>query len=318
MGVRKTTKQFNEEVKNKTNNKYKVIGKYINAHTKIKIKHSECGNVFKMTPNHFLSGNRCPKCSLEKRKEKLRKTTSEFKEEVKNITNGNYKLMSEYHDRKTKVTIKHLKCGRKWEIPPKRFMRGQRCPYCGFEKQSRDKRLSINEVKSRIKKSGNDNFQLVSNYKNKYTKITLKHKKCNRKFKATLNNFTRNPHCRKCGTSCGEDKIRDLLEEYSIQYKEQATFEECHNQEMLPFDFKIELDNKIILIEYNGIQHYEPVKFFGGDVKYKRQLKHDKIKRNFCSKNNIELIVIPHYDKNKIKEILKPKISNWRGQKCAI
>lgn len=315
---RKTTKEFKNEVRLIANGNYKVLGEYKNAHNKIKIKHKKCSNVFKITPNHFLRGNRCPRCAKKKRKDKLRKTTSEFKEEVKDITNGNYRLMSEYYDRKTKVTIKHLECGREWRIPPRRFISGQRCPFCEFEKQSREKRLSIDEVKTRIKEAGNDNFKLISNYKNTHTKITLKHKHCNRKFKVTLNNFIKNPHCRKCGTSCGEDKIRDLFEKHDIQYEEQATFGKCRNQEMLPFDFKIKLDNKIVLIEYNGIQHYKPVKFFGGYDKYKRQLKHDEIKKEFCDKNNIELIVIPYYNKNRIEKILEPKIYDWRGQKCAI
>lgn len=50
-------------------------------------------------------------------------------------------------------------------------------------------------------------------------------------------------------------------------------------------------------IEYNGIQHYEPNDFFGGEESFKKQLIRDKIKKKYCENNNIKLIII-RYDEN--------------------
>ena len=48
------------------------------------------------------------------------------------------------------------------------------------------------------------------------------------------------------------------------------------------------------MIEFNGRQHYESVKWFGGDETYKVQIIKDKIKMDDCYKNRISFIVI-HY-----------------------
>ena len=49
-----------------------------------------------------------------------------------------------------------------------------------------------------------------------------------------------------------------------------------------------------IAIEYNGIQHYIPVEYFGGKLKFERQLQRDNYIRNYCKNNNIKLIEIKY------------------------
>lgn len=43
-------------------------------------------------------------------------------------------------------------------------------------------------------------------------------------------------------------------------------------------------------IEYQGIQHYQPVDFFGGEEGYSRRVELDKKKKRLCAENNITLI----------------------------
>ena len=61
---RKTTKQFRYEVEQLVGDEYSVLGEYVSASTKIKMKHNECGYIYKIAPNNFLIGNRCPLCNL--------------------------------------------------------------------------------------------------------------------------------------------------------------------------------------------------------------------------------------------------------------
>ena len=44
-----------------------------------------------------------------------------------------------------------------------------------------------------------------------------------------------------------------------------------------------------ILIEYQGEQHYKPIKLFGGKKQLEIQRKHDKIKREFANNYKIKL-----------------------------
>ena len=66
----------------------------------------------------------------------------------------------------------------------------------------------------------------------------------------------------------------------------------------LRFDFYLPKYN--ICIEYNGVQHYKKVEIFGGDKAFEEQKKRDKLKREYCKKNNIKLIEIAYNDNIKV------------------
>lgn len=70
--------------------------------------------------------------------------------------------------------------------------------------------------------------------------------------------------------------------------------------------FKVDfwLENKRIIIEYNGIQHYVENEFMGGRKKLLQRQKRDKDLRDYSKRNNIHLIEIPFTDFNNIEKIL--------------
>ena len=78
----------------------------------------------------------------------------------------------------------------------------------------------------------------------------------------------------------------------------------------------LELDNYNedlrIAVEYNGEQHYKYNKFMHGDSKekFQNQQYRDLIKQDLCKKNNVHLIIVPHYIKLKnIKKFLIKEVS---------
>ncbi|TDM04049.1 DUF2726 domain-containing protein [Macrococcus carouselicus] len=75
----------------------------------------------------------------------------------------------------------------------------------------------------------------------------------------------------------------------------------------LKFDFAIFNKNKelILLIEYDGIQHFQEVGFFGGQDELKIRQYRDEIKNNYCLNNQIPLVRIPYYEEDNIESILK-------------
>lgn len=98
--------------------------------------------------------------------------------------------------------------------------------------------------------------------------------------------------------SLGEQAVEKWLLEHNIKFNIEDTFEDLKgiNDGYLRFDFKI-LD-KPILIEFQGLQHYQPVEFFGGEEQFKIQQIHDRLKRNYCKAHNLRLIEIPYNYKN--------------------
>lgn len=103
-------------------------------------------------------------------------------------------------------------------------------------------------------------------------------------------------HTQSCGclSSQGELKISTLLHQNKIIFEIQKTFLNCQYEdgERSPrFDFYI---NNHYLIEYDGIQHFQPVELFGGEEQFKIQQERDVYKNQWCKENNIPLIRVPY------------------------
>ena len=89
-----------------------------------------------------------------------------------------------------------------------------------------------------------------------------------------------------------------FLEQNNIKFKKQYFFNDLP---LFKFDFALESNSgKILLIEFDGRQHFEPVKKFGGDIEFSLQKIRDGRKNDYCKEKNIPLLRI-HY--KQIKEI---------------
>jgi len=60
-------------------------------------------------------------------------------------------------------------------------------------------------------------------------------------------------------------------------------------------------------IEYQGIQHYEPVKHWGGEEALKKNKERDRRKRQICQHVGIKLIYFK-YDEDLSKELIESKL----------
>lgn len=103
-----------------------------------------------------------------------------------------------------------------------------------------------------------------------------------------------------CITSLGEEKIAHLLIMHNIIFEKQKTFKDCVYEGMLRFDFYLPIEN--LVIEYNGIQHYKPVDFFGGEKELLHRQKLDNIKKQYCKDHNISYLEISY--KDNIEQVL--------------
>lgn len=108
------------------------------------------------------------------------------------------------------------------------------------------------------------------------------------------------------GQSSGEKKLENILINKQVKFIKEYEIKELNDlyNLQLRFDFCIILKNKIILIEIQGQQHYEPINYFGGQEKFQKQQKYDNLKRKYCKDNNIQLIEIPYWDWNNMEKYL--------------
>lgn len=111
--------------------------------------------------------------------------------------------------------------------------------------------------------------------------------------------------------------LEQIFRDNKIKYRHQHSFTDLKKIRPLKFDFAI-FDNKDTLkyvIEYQGQQHYEPVKYFGRKDSFVKQQKYDEEKRKYYKENNIQLIEMPYWDFAKINlNYLKEKMGVYYGK----
>ena len=104
--------------------------------------------------------------------------------------------------------------------------------------------------------------------------------------------------------SRGQIKICDILTDAGVDFQEQYSFSDLVGQSGRPlrFDFCIFDDAGDIdfLIQYQGIQHYEPKSKFGGWSGLRKQQYNDMKKRQYCKAHGYTLVIIPYTDQNMI------------------
>lgn len=187
---KKDTNQFKQEVYNLVGDEYTILSEYISAHIKINIKHEKCGYLYMVEPSKFLTGRRCPYCAG-----KVTKTTNEFKKQLFNIYGNEYEVLSDYINTITKVEVKHNICGYIYKVLPSGILNGNKCPNC-----SRNKKKNTEEFKMEISNLVKDEYELLSQYTNAITKVTIKHNKCNNIYHVTPSNFLTGYRCPKCAS----------------------------------------------------------------------------------------------------------------------
>lgn len=104
--------------------------------------------------------------------------------------------------------------------------------------------------------------------------------------------------------SRGEIKIYDILSEADLYFEEEYSFPDLVSSsgKKLRFDFAVFTDDGELdfLIEYQGVQHYEPRSKFGGRQGFERQKYNDAKKRSYCMLHGLTLIEIPYWDEGRI------------------
>jgi very-short-patch-repair endonuclease len=293
-----TTNEFIKKSKEIHDNKYDYsLVVYNSSLKKVKIICPIHG-VFQQTPsNHYKCG--CKKCSLILKSKKLinKDILSLFKEKHGNFYD--YSLVK-YINNHTKIKIICPEHGI-FEQIPKIHLRGSGCPKC-----SKNNKMTTKDFIHKAKKiHGNRYDYSLVDYKNTKTKVKIICPEHGIFEQIPNNHISKKYGCPFCNDSHGEKEIAQFLEKNNINFIRQYKFDDCKNIRQLPFDFHLPHYN--ICIEYDGEQHFRENKIWGSKSFEQTKIR-DKIKNEYCEKNNIHLIRI-RYDEN-ICEKLNEKINN--------
>lgn len=300
--AKKTTEEYKNEVEILTNNEYTINEEYVNNKIKIEHFHFKCNYKFKMAPNSFLSGERCPKCQG-----KMRKDTNIYKELVYELVEDDYTVLSEYTNCEDKVLHRHNKCNHEFNMSPTLFLQGQRCPDCRFNKKKTNEKFT-QEVYELV----NDEYDVLDYYINNFTKIRFRHNICNNIFKMAPDNFiNQNQRCPICRQSKGETYVFNWLKQINnIEIKRQYVDKSLKsvNGGVPRFDFAIIKDYKIYcIIEVDGAGHRRPLIFraskkYDPEQQFVTMQQNDQIKNEYCKNKKIKLIRLNYEHKVPLPE----------------
>ena len=165
------------------------------------------------------------------------------------------------------------------------------CPKCGHDIQAKTTRKSRTEF---IQEAS-----LVHDYYYDYSKVVYKQKGvkveiiCPKhgSFWQTPNNHLRGSGCPKCSASKGELKLIQLLH---TNFPNLEVIHHYKSKWLGRQHLDVYIPKYNIGIEYNGRQHYEPIKCFKGDKGLLYTQINDKLKVDKCHMNGCTLFIIPH------------------------
>ena len=108
--------------------------------------------------------------------------------------------------------------------------------------------------------------------------------------------------CGLCRESKGEIKVSNILNNLGIEHIREYKIQPYRYE----YDFYLPKYNT--LIEYDGIQHFSPVQYFGGEKTFLETVARDIKKTSIAKKNGIKLIRIP-YTTIDIKKLICKKLN---------
>jgi hypothetical protein len=253
---------------------------------------------FEQTPSSHINGRGCRKCGIESTVQKQTKGKDKFIEQAKSIHGNEYNYSKvDYENNSTPVEIICPKHG-PFLQRPSHHLHGSICPICSNENTAQRLLSNTGDFIKKAREVHGDKYDYSKvNYTTAITPVEItcpKHGPFLQRPAAHLSN----QGCPYCSESQGESILRVIFKKNNIIFEPQKKFLDCTNEttgkrcKLLPFDFYI--PSKNTCIEYDGIQHYGPYEFFGGDEGYRNLKIRDKIKNQYCKKNGIKLIRIPY------------------------
>ena len=302
---RKSTEEFIEQSIKIHNNRYDYSKvEYKTKNDKVCIICPEHGEFWQIANNH-LKGHGCPKCGIKITSNAKLKSTEEFIKSAKLLYGEMFDYSKvNYINTKTPVCIichaldeNGKEHGEFWQTPQSHLSGRKGCLKCKSEKISNSKKSNTDDFIKKANKIHLDKYDYSKvNYTSAHSKVTIicpEHGE----FEQTPNHHLNGQGCPICKSSKGELLVKNILTKYKIPFKSEVTYttnEIVRNKKEFRIDFVITLNNHLYFIEYNGIQHYKPIEYFGGKCEFELQQKRDNYVRNF---------VLRHSDKISLLEL---------------
>jgi hypothetical protein len=128
--------------------------------------------------------------------------------------------------------------------------------------------------------------------------------------------------CPKCKSSNGERLLMQAVQQLKVdKFKHEYKFPHdpangspgCMDKKQLPFDMHIRVNMIDMVIEFDGIQHFQAVGMFGGEKALETQQQRDLIKSMYCFNNRIPLLRIHYLDVDRIENLVERFVKTYEN-----
>lgn len=329
-----TAEVFTERMKNLVGEEYTIVGEFKSLQDKILMRHNKCGHEYMVAPGSFLNGRRCPNCQFVVISQKTAKTHEQFVAEVKEAVGDEYTVLGRYKNARTKILVRHNDCEFKCEykVGPNMFLRGSRCPMCSGHLKTTE------SFKQEAYDLVGDEYTVLGEYVGSETKILMRHNTCGSVRGVKPRSFLAGTRCLKHSRSKSEQAIEKILDDNNVLYISEFSFP----GERLFYDFAV-FDGQglnedavniiklygdqphgvqpVLLIEFDGKQHENPVDLFGGEEVFRGVQERDEKKNRLAEKLGIPLLRVKYdqvykksdLDLKKLKEVVLSNLKPFLG-----
>ena len=275
---------------------------------KLKFICLKCNNFFERSVYTHLDNNyKCPYCANKKInfKEFLKRFLKLKLQYYFYLKFNNDWFKKNYKNSNTKLSLKCKKCKNIVKISLNNLLyQNTKCKYCAQENRSiKNQKITfntfikkVNEIHNYPKKIYKYNFDenwWNFNFKGAYRTTRIKIPViCNKHglFYTTYSqHIIQKSGCPKCKASKGEKEIIKILSKLKINYIYQFKIENYNYR----YDFFI--PKLKLLIEFDGIQHFKIVNFFGKE-NYEKTIKNDIQKNLIAKRYGYQLLRIKYND----------------------
>jgi hypothetical protein len=258
------------------------LSDYTTAQKKINFQCLICNYVWETIPRNICNrGRGCPNCSKKAR------INNDIVDQ--RLSNRHIKRIGDYKGIKTRLNFQCLQCNHIWlGYPTNVLHHGYGCPKCAGVAKLNNESIDANLT--------DRNITRIQDYINSKNMIQFQCDDCHFIWKAIPRNIYGNKlaGCPICsGIKINENLIFLTLRKHDIQFDPQ--FKLMHGGKFLKADFYIKQFN--LIIEYNGAQHYRPVRFGGisqhqAEINFINQIKRDDLLKALCVVNGFRLLEI--------------------------
>lgn len=240
----------------------------------------------------------CPYCNGSKKM-----PNRDFKQLLNKKFHGRIVNLEKYKGSNVKILFKCFK-GHQWKENPSAILKGKGCPYCDD-----NRKLNQEQFKKKLKRVHHGYLKAISKYKGCSAHVLFQCKR-GHVFSNVADYVLRGVGCPYCHLVKGEFCVQHYLNQLGFKETKTKYSKRIPNHyyvhayilhhkkrkidapKRLYVDFLLNYNNHLIAIEFNGKEHYIPIKFWGGKKTLKMIQKNDKRTQRYCQSHHIKLIYI--------------------------